>query len=101
MACFKVPVHHLFLQSGATTISSTIIPPDNFVKAKINVYLRMTTKKTPAGKGGEEPAGEKEEMLQQNANRISRFYSLAICSMLSFAFLNANIMPYSNKKISY
>jgi len=89
------------LQNRATTISSTIIPPDSFVKAKINVYLRMTTKKTPAGKGGEEPAGEKEEMLQQNANRISRFYSLAICSMLSFAFLDANIMPYSNKKISY
>ena len=31
-------------------------------------YFRINIKKTPAGKGGEEPAGEKEEMLQQNAN---------------------------------
>ena len=33
-----------------------------------NPFPPQAAKKTPTGKGGKEPVGEKEEMLQQNAN---------------------------------
>jgi len=59
---------HRFEWICTIIISATIIPADNFVKVQTTLSRRKQHKKTPAGKGGEEPAGEKEEMLQQNAN---------------------------------